>query len=128
VFDLFKRNPRIIPFRIPMSRRVTDWLISHISLLFEKDEKWQINAIDDLAKMNDMSFRDMLFYLLACELNESGFFRGQYEPGIYRQRIKEAQKETQNKTLPFRVPVWFEYKPYFGKCKIISFEYHNFEY
>ena len=111
----FRSIPHIIPFRKPLLQKIKDLFIPP---LFKKEDEWQINAIADFAKMNDISFQESLCFLLECELNERGFLRGDYEP-VYRKPVEEEkQKEAEGKILPFKIPKGFKSKPYFGKYKL----------
>ena len=130
----FRSIPHIIPFRKPVLQRIKDLFIPP---LFKKDCEWQINAIADFAKVNEMSFHESLCFLLSCELNERGYFRGDYEPDIHSQPEPESPRElprNQCKILSFKYHNGFLTDLRLaagnktGKCKTVSFEYRNLEY
>jgi hypothetical protein len=56
--------------------------------------EWLENAIIDWGKKNGKtSFSDAVVYLLEVELNDMGYFRRDYEPGIVDTRVEESEKE-----------------------------------
>jgi hypothetical protein len=56
-------------------------------------EKWMVNAVEQFGKRNGMDFSETVRFLVECELNERGYFRKDYEPGIIDITVNKPSQE-----------------------------------
>jgi hypothetical protein len=68
-------------------------------------EKWMVNAIATFGERNGMDFSGAARFLVECELNERGFYRKDYEPGVFDKRLKDIGENRLGAPAPESPPI-----------------------